>query len=109
MNQIQNSEELLFYIKQYGCSFGFYRRVTFEIETRASFIPNFVSIQKSDSTELIPENTSKIIMLKCFSLEFTICIAVELSHKKSNFAIPASMIILRKQKISRSLIVYFKT
>ena len=74
-------------------------KVTLEIETRASFIPNFSSIQNSDSTELKSENTSKIIMLKYFSLEFTIFIAVELSHKKSNFAIPTS----------RSLIVYFKT
>ena len=80
-----------------------------EIGTRASFIPNFVSIQNSDSTELKPENTSKIIMLKYFGLEFTICIAVESSHKKSNFAIPTSMMNLRKQKIIRSLIVYFKT
>ena len=63
----------------------------------------------SDSTELKSGNTSKIIMLKYFSFEFTICISVELSHKKSNFAIPTSMINLRKQKISRSLIVYYKT
>ena len=54
-------------------------------------------------------NQSKIIMLKYFSLEFTICNAVELSHKKSNFAIPTPMMNLRKQKISRLLIVYFKT
>ena len=54
-------------------------------------------------------NTSKISMLKHFRLEFTIiCIAVELSHKKSNFAIPTSMMNLRKQTISRSMIVYFK-
>ena len=59
----------------------------------------------------IPENTSKIIMLKYFSLEFTICIAVKLSHKKSHLAVPTSMMNLRKQEISRlrSLIVYFMT
>ena len=38
--------------------------------------------------KLKPENTFKIIMLKTLSLEFIICIAVELSHKMSNFAIP---------------------
>ena len=66
-------------------------------------------LQNSDSTELKSENTPKIIMLKYFSLEFTICIVVKLSPKKSNFAIPTSMINLRKQKITRTLIVYFKT
>ena len=45
-------------------------------------------------TKLKSENTPKIIMLKYFSLEFTICTAVELSHKTSNFAIPN----LRKTK-----------
>ena len=88
---------------------GFYKRVAWEIETGASFIPIVVSIQIQDSTELKPENTSKIIMLKYLSLELTICIAVILSHKKSNFAIPTSMINLSLQKISRSLIIYFKT
>ena len=38
--------------------------------------------------ELKPENKSKIIMLVGFSLEFTTCFDVELSHKKANFAIP---------------------
>ena len=75
----------------------------------ASFIPNFSSIQNLDSTQPKSEDTSKIIILKYFCFEFTICIAVALSHKNSNFAIPTSMINLRKQKISRSLIVYFKT
>ena len=51
-----------------------------------------------DLTELIAENTSKIIMLKYLNSEFTICIAVELFHKNSNFAIPTSMMNLRKQK-----------
>ena len=77
---------------------GFYRSVTCEIETKASFIPNYSPVQ--DSTELKPEKTSKIIMLKDFSLEFTICIAVELSDKKSNFAISTYMMNFRKQNIS---------
>ena len=110
MNQIQNERNYFFIIKQNGCSFGFIEESHDKMETRASFIPNFSSIQNSDFSELKPENTSKIIMFKYFSLEFTICIAValQLSHKKSNFAIPTSMMNLRKQKISRSLIVYFK-
>ena len=66
-------------------------------------------LYRTDSTELKPENTFKIIMLKYFSLEFTICIAVELSHKKSHLAISTSMMNLRKQKIRISLIVYLKT
>ena len=56
------------------------RNKLLEIETRASCIQNLSSIQNSDSTELKPENKSKIIMLEYFSLGFTIYIAVELSH-----------------------------
>ena len=52
--------------------FGFIEETHEKIETRASFIPNLSSIQNSDSTELKPENTSKIIMFKYLSLEFTI-------------------------------------
>ena len=44
-------------------------------------------LYKTNFTELKPENTSKLIIFKDFSLEFGICIAVELSHKKSNFAL----------------------
>ena len=58
--------------------FGFIEESHEKIETRDSFVPNFSSIQNSDSTELKPENTFKN-HVKYFSLEFTICIAVELS------------------------------
>ena len=71
------------------------------METRASFIVNLSSLQNSDSTELKPENTLKNIVLKYLSvhfLDFTVCNAVELSHKKSNFATPTSMMNLRKKK-----------
>ena len=40
----------------------------------------------------------KILKLAFIFLEFTDCNEVELSHKKSNFATPTSMMNLRKQK-----------
>ena len=67
----------------------------------ASFIPNFSSLQNSDSTELKPEKNIQNYRVKILEFAsfffffffwggggFTVCNAVELSHKKSNFATP---------------------